>query len=609
MISKKLKSAMWGRSILVACVLLVSASLACAGPHKMSKDLEGKKGSDQVDVIVQFSHMPTAANHRKVLKRGGKLKKELRLFKSGAYRVPASELADLVADPEVVHISPDRPIRSTSTGTPVIDFHTDTVNAPVAWAQGLDGTGIGVAIIDSGIAPVSDLNSQNLVYSQDFVGDNGGSPSDLYGHGTHVAGIIAGTGKNSRGNSVKYTFQGIAKNASLINLRVLGQDGSGTDSDVIEAIQTAIQLKDTYNIRVINLSVGRGVYESYTVDPLCQAVEQAWAAGIVVVVSAGNDGRDNSAGTNGYGTITAPGNDPYVITVGAMNTLGTADRTDDVPASYSSKGPTLWDQVVKPDLVAPGNLIVSLYNPGDTLNQEFPANAIPYSLYVANGTSTHSKDYFVLSGTSMAAPMVSGAAALLLQQNPALTPDQLKVRLMKTAFKNLVPNATATDSVTGQTFSLQADIFTVGAGYLDIQAALADTYLAPATPGAAMSPAAALDSDGNVVMVNSNSVLSGQNAFGLDSDGLSVMWGTSAMGTDSSGLSVMWGTAFSGTDSSGFSVMWGTAAMAGTDSSGFSVMWGTSSASAESVMWGCSVMWGSSTSGAEVSAHGDSWKK
>src|SRR5208282_4947363 len=148
---------------------------------------------------------------------------------------------------------------------------------------------------------------------------------------------------------------GMAPGANIINLRVLDQNGSGTDSQVVAAIQQAIQLKSQYNIRVINLSLGRPVFESYTLDPLCQAVEQAWQAGIVVVVAAGNDGRDNSEGTNGYMTITAPGNDPYVITVGAMKTEGTPTRTDDLIASYSSKGPTAIDHIVKPDLVAPGN--------------------------------------------------------------------------------------------------------------------------------------------------------------------------------------------------------------------------------------------------------------
>jgi subtilisin family serine protease len=151
----------------------------------------------------------------------------------------------------------------------------------------------------------------------------------------------------------------MAPGASLINLRVLDANGESSDSTVISAIQTAIQLKSKYNIRVINLSLGRPPFESYTLDPLCQAVEAAWKAGIVVVVAAGNDGRVNTANNMGYGTINSPANDPYALTVGAMKTLATYSRTDDLMASYSSKGPSLIDNTAKPDIVAPGNLVVS----------------------------------------------------------------------------------------------------------------------------------------------------------------------------------------------------------------------------------------------------------
>ena len=129
---------------------------------------------------------------------------------------------------------------------------------------------------------------------------------------------------------------------------------------MISAIQQAITLKSKYNIRIINLSLGRPVYESYTLDPLCKAVESAWQAGIIVVVASGNEGRNNTYGTNGYGTVMAPGNDPFVITVGAMKDMSTTSRADDLIASYSSKGPTQVDHIVKPDLVAPGNRIISL---------------------------------------------------------------------------------------------------------------------------------------------------------------------------------------------------------------------------------------------------------
>src|SRR5262249_7179280 len=154
--------------------------------------------------------------------------------------------------------------------------------------------------------------------------------------------------------------------------------------------------------------------ESYKLDPLCQAVEQAWKSGIVVVVAAGNNGRYQ--GTNGYGTITSPGNDPYGITVGAMKPMGTPDRTDDLIASYSSKGPTLIDHVVKPDIVAPGNLLVSTETTATSLYAGESANRVPLSYYVIGGSSsTNSTNYFTLSGTSMATGVVSGAVADLLQ--------------------------------------------------------------------------------------------------------------------------------------------------------------------------------------------------
>jgi len=494
------------------------------------------------------------------------------------FTVPVSILPDLASDPDVAYIAPDRPLYSTNNGSPtaVLDYHTDTVNAPVAWGQGLNGTGIGVAVIDSGIIDIQDFHGQNnnrVVFGQNFVGGTSGSANDQYGHGSHVAGVIGGNGNNSTGSNYFYTFEGIAPNVNLINLRVLDQNGVGTDSQVIAAIQMAIQLKRTYNIRVINLSLGRPVYESYTLDPLDQAVEQAWKAGIVVVVAAGNEGRNNSKNTSGYGTITAPGNDPYVITVGAMNTKGTPNRAGDVVASYSSKGPTIYDHLVKPDLVAPGNRLISLYASGLTMDQLYPGNEIPTSLYQTNGNSTASDTYYVLSGTSMAAPMVSGAAALLLQKNPSLTPDQVKARLMKTAYKNFAPYSTATDPVTGQTYNSQADIFTVGAGLLDIQAALSNTDLAPTTVGSALSPTVTKDKSGNIVLLNGSSVIWGN----------SVMWGNSVVW----GTSVLWGT-----NVSGQSVLWGS-----------SVCWGTSTVQGYSVLWGSSVVWGtSSTPAGEATA-------
>jgi serine protease AprX len=190
---------------------------------------------------------------------------------------------------------------------------------------------------------------------------------DLYGHGTHVAGIIGRNGNKSNGR-----YAGVAPNVNLIDLRVLDANGAGSDSEVIAAIQQAIALKNTYNIRIINRSLGRGIFSGYAQVPLCQAVESAWRAGIVVVAAAGNYGRISMNGSNGYGTVAAPGNDPLVITVGAMKAMGTYSRTDDQIASYSSKGPTTYDHVVKPDVVAQGNLVVSTNSPREHSGTSFP---------------------------------------------------------------------------------------------------------------------------------------------------------------------------------------------------------------------------------------------
>src|SRR6185369_16871672 len=180
----------------------------------------------------------------------------------------------------------------------------------------------------------------------------------------------------------------------------LDRYGNGRESDVIAAINRAIQLKATYNIRVMNLSLGKPVTQSYKNDPLCQAVEAAWKAGIVVVVSAGNEGRNNTKNTQGYATITSPGNDPYVITVGALRTMGTPSRADDVLASYSSKRPTLYDRIAKPDIVAPGNQIISVLSQDGRFRNTNPANAVWATFYQVNGNAGPGDKYFWTSGNS-----------------------------------------------------------------------------------------------------------------------------------------------------------------------------------------------------------------
>ena len=553
----------WGRALGLA-LLALAAVPSYGGTRpvldgdartttKFSRDLQGQLGAGgMVTVIVQHRQMPTTAHFKGLQDRGAAIGSKFQAIRAVTMRVPVSMLAELANDPNVAYITPDR--HQKMAANPVTEEFATAVQADVAASQyGFDGTGIGVAVIDSGIADHPDLHGANgasrVVYSQSFVFLNS-STTDQFGHGTHVAGLVGGNGASSgSANGYAATYAGMAPNVNLINLRVLDQNGFGTDSQVIAAIQQAINLKNTYNIRVISMSLGRPVFESYTLDPVDQAVEAAWKAGIVVVAAAGNNGRFSL--TNGFGTIGVPANDPAVITVGATMTETTNTRVDDQIASYSSKGPTTIDHIVKPDLVAPGNRMVSLRAAGSTLDTLFPQ----YEVAPASGTSK----YYELSGTSMATPIVSGAVALMLQQNPTLTPDQVKARLMKTAWKG-VGQFTYSHDWWGNIYNNEYDIFTYGAGYLDIDAALSSTDLAT---GNALSPPVSFNSNGNLVVSNTaDSNFSGSSVvWGATSVvwGNSVVWGSNAITSNS----VVWGAT---------SVVWGATSM-----SGYSVVWGVSS--------------------------------
>ena len=422
-----------------------------------------------------------------------------------------------------------------------MDLSAAAVNANLAFTAGTTGRGVTVAVIDSGIANHPDVKSGGLllgllprvIYQESFVP---GDPrtDDEFGHGTHVAGILAGNGKESTGNGFTKTYRGIAPEARLMNLRVLDRNGKGTDSAVINAIHRAILLKTLLNIKVINLSLGRPVWESYTKDPLCRAVEAAWKAGITVVVSAGNEGRNNSAGTNGYGTISSPGNSPYAITVGAMRTMQSMSRGDDLIASYSSKGPTRIDHIVKPDLVAPGNQVASLMTSG-TLAAQAAANntLVPLSYYQRNAAGyLFSQDYYKLSGTSMAAPVVSGAVALLLDREPSLTPDQLKARLMRTASKSFPTQSTVLRPGNQLNFRQPIRHVQRRRRYLDIWAALNNREN---VRGTARSPRAVVDAATGKVRIVRTEANSWSDS---GSYGPSAVWGDSVF---VGGSSAVWG--------------------------------------------------------------------
>lgn len=559
-------------AVAMTFALIPAVAHAKGGHAKLSADLSGfpVNPDGTVNVIIQFNQTPKAQHFADLAAHGGRMKFLLDHINGAAYRIPVKALVWLQNHPDVAYVTPDRPnhVAWTNSGNGP-DDDVPAVMGDVATQQfGLDGTGVGVAIIDSGVFNHDDLQKSSgvgsrIVYSESFIpGDP--STNDAYGHGTHVAGILAGNGHDSQnGYSAKYV--GIAPNANIINLRVLDAFGAGTDSQVIAAIQRAIQLKSTYNIRVINLSLGRPVFESYTLDPVCQAVEAAWQSGIVVVVAAGNSGRDDTYGTQGYATINAPGNDPNVITVGATKTNGTPSRADDTVASYSSKGPTLLDHVVKPDLVAPGNRIVSLASPGSDLVSSLTSLDILPTTTCLLGicTTGQSGKYLRLSGTSMATPIVSGAAVLMAQKDPTLTPDTIKARMMKTAWKGYPVNSWGYD-VKGQGHFSQYDVFTIGAGYLDIDAALQSTDVAS---GGAPSPVVNFNpTTGTATIANSQSITWGN----------SITWGSSIVW----GNSIVWGSNAVLSDS----IIWGN-----------SIVWGQSSVTGNSIIWGNSIVWGANS--------------
>ncbi|HYV85013.1 MAG TPA: S8 family serine peptidase [Patescibacteria group bacterium] len=460
-----------------AVLLLFSVAGGFASSHadgKVSTDLvrklQGSKPDDLVAVIVQTVDDPTDLLLAKVHGRGGVIKTRHSSIKGYSASLPASVIEDLADDPEVEHVSLDAPVHSS------MDIAMKAIRADVAIKDnlGLDGSGVGIALIDTGVQLHPDLarsKGSPQPIEIEIVGRERGM-QDYYGHGTHVAGILNGSGAMSSGPEAFRTFRGLAPGAQLISVRALQPDGSGLTSDVITAIDWVVLHRRANSIRVLNLSLGHPVAESYLTDPLCRAVERAVAAGIVVVVSAGNEGR---VGT-GFGTITSPGNDPKVITVGAMDDNRTAAREDDVLAPYSSKGPTLVDYVVKPDLVAPGSFLVSLRARGSWIDTAHHELVLRAGDYLSTANPDRDGDYLTLSGTSLAAPMVAGAAALMIQKDPTLRVSDVKARLMATATKDgLLP-------------------FEDGAGYLDVAAALASVL----TASSSSSPRAVPQGDGTL---------------------------------------------------------------------------------------------------------------
>lgn len=382
-------------------VLLTLAALIGAGLFAYPSPAPAAAGGTRSMVVLSDDGAGDAA--REVHAAGGEVRSRIDLVGGVVAVVDGHEAARLEETPGI-SVSPDYHMTLSNTdysGAPA-SIYPQSVGADKMWGNGTAGKGVTVALLDTGVAPHPDVTGR-MVASADLTSE--GDFSDSYGHGTFLAGLIAGDGTSSGG---RYT--GVAPQANLFSVKVAGADGVTTLGQVLYGLQLIDSSKDKYNIRVVTIALAGPPVAGP--DPLVLAVERLWADGLVVVAAAGNSGPDN-------GTIASPAVDPYVVTVGSTDEHGTTSVSDDTVPSWSARGPSIYS-LAKPDVVAPGKSLVSLRAPGSTADVE-------------NESARIGEDYFVGSGTSMSAAVASGAAALLLQSNPALGPDEVKGALMASA--------------------------------------------------------------------------------------------------------------------------------------------------------------------------------
>ena len=598
---KTRKKAVWGRNALIAFFLASFAAVSVpvyAGPgngkasnkkqqhQKLDRALnELADGVGDTDVIVEFHDDSDSA--LRITLNGGRAGRKLGILNARAARISNALLKRLADDPKVKRVHLDREVAGEIARTAA------TVGARNVHAQyGYTGAGIGVAVIDSGITgwhddlTIANRQGQRVTRFVDFV--NGRTSTyDDWGHGTHVAGLIAGNGYDSAGARLS-----IAPQANIVALKALDHEGKGQISNIIAALDWIVTNKTQYNIRVVNMSLGAGVFESYNTDPLTVAAKRAVDAGIVVVAAAGNMGKAAN-GSPQYGAIPAPGNAPWVLTVGASSTQGTIDRRDDIVANYSSRGPTMIDFAAKPDLVAPGSGSVSLSVPGSTMY----VNKAAYLVAGKGALNLPYLPYLTLSGTSMATPVVAGTVALMLEANPNLTPNLVKAILQFTA----------------QVYD-RYDYLTQGAGFLNTLGAVRlARYFETANKGDAYPNMKAWSrhifwgnrrvtggvlTPGGTAWLNglqwgANSTPAGQNiVWGENCDNAScdnIVWGNNIVWGESEGDdNIVWG------NTDGDNIVWG-------NSDGDNIVWGNGDD--DNIVWGNdgddNIVWGNDCAGAD----------
>ena len=429
---------------------LVAGGLVAAPPPPLPLPV-----SEQFAAVIVQSTGDARDAVAAVRTAGGAVTRELPIVDGVSARVPAAALPWLATSSGILAVTPDEAVRTSGTADPVNpstikQAFLQSTGVGKLHQEGFTGTGVRVALIDTGVTPGTDLagrvvpvldahatsaSAATVVPCVNFSGES--SCDDTYGHGTFMAGLIAGNGQASGGH-----FSGAAPGAQIISVKIAGATGAADVTKVLAAIQWVVSFGDRYGIKVLNLSLGSNSTRDPAIDPLNRAVQRAWQAGIVVVVASGNSGRPKSAGAR---TVTKPGDDPLVLTVGATDDRETPGTSDDRVPRFASRGSAA---LAKPDVVAPGAHVVSLRAPGSTIDRL--------------GTKLDDT-YRRGSGTSMSAAIVSGAVAALRQARPTWTPDQIKYAVRETARKVAL-----------------SDPYAIGRGLLDVaDAARVDVRLAP----------------------------------------------------------------------------------------------------------------------------------
>jgi serine protease AprX len=566
-------------SAIVGLLVLVGASSVAA--QSFVEDGLPAAGTQHVIITVAPGHESDVINA--VASHGGRIRSQHPSINGLAADISGADVADL-AKHGVVAITRDHQVRLSSMLPPLpsvsdaapqpmtVSTLRSTLGLPRGDAKnltsGVNGSGVGIAIIDSGIAPSPDFGDRIRGFF-DFTQPNAdgtpGTPAayDDLGHGTHIAGLIA-----SAGAPPNYSFQGIAPNANLVVVKVLDNQGASTTSRVIAAIEFVVRNQRALGVQVINLSMGHPVTAPAKFDPLVQAIESAVRHNIVVVVAAGNDGP-------GYASVNSPGNAPSAITVGAANGKTTVTRADDYVPSFSSRGPTWYDGLAKPDVIAPGVNLFSEAAAGSTL-----VNNPVYPQETVDGVAL-----LDLSGTSMAAAVATGVVALELDADPNQNQYPLRANAVKAILEYTAVPIANVDALTQGTGQVNAAGAIEFASSINTLAPAQSWWLQSGVTGSSAIGSNTYNWAKNIIW--GTSVLTGQFVFYNNVAWVNnIIWGTAVPSASGAGIigstrvasfsaNIIWGTGVSvkrynivfGQDD-GDNIIWGT-------DDGDNIIWGT----------------------------------